>query len=49
VRLKGFETKGITGRPMGSAAFLAEMEARTGRSLAPRKRGPKAIARQEFR
>lgn len=30
-----------SGRPLGSAAFLAALEARTGRSLAPRKRGPK--------
>ncbi len=37
--LKGFEMKGSIGRPLGSAAFMAEIEARTGRSLAPRKRG----------
>jgi putative transposase len=29
------------GRPVGSAQWLADMEARTGRSLTPRKRGPK--------
>jgi len=29
------------GRPIGSREWLAEMEARTGRSLAPGKRGPK--------
>jgi len=29
------------GRPVGSPAWLAEMEERTGRKLAPRKRGPK--------
>jgi putative transposase len=28
------------GRPVGAAAWLAEMEARTGRQLAPRPRGP---------
>jgi putative transposase len=28
------------GRPVGSAAWLADMEARTGMTLAPRKRGP---------
>jgi len=30
------------GRPIGSAAWIAEMEARTGMTLAPQKRGPKA-------
>lgn len=29
------------GRPRGSTAFLAKIERRTGRDLAPRKRGPK--------
>jgi putative transposase len=29
------------GRPIGAAAWLEEMEARTGRKLAPSKRGPK--------
>ena len=29
------------GRPVGSKAWLADMEARTGLSLAPAKRGPK--------
>jgi putative transposase len=28
------------GRPVGGAAWLADMEARTGRQLAPRPRGP---------
>ncbi|OYU35889.1 transposase [Novosphingobium sp. PASSN1] len=28
------------GRPVGSAAWLADMEQRTGKTLAPRKRGP---------
>lgn len=31
----------ISGRPVGSAAWLGELEARSGRSLAPKKRGPK--------
>lgn len=30
-----------TGRPVGSAEWLAHMEQRTGRTLAPQKRGPK--------
>jgi putative transposase len=30
-----------TGRPVGGAGWLAELEKRTGRQLAPRKRGPK--------
>ena len=30
-----------TGRPLGSAAWLEELEARSGRSLLPKKRGPK--------
>ena len=29
------------GRPVGSAAWLSAMEARTGLTLLPRKRGPK--------
>lgn len=29
------------GRPVGSSAWLADMEARIGRPLAPQKRGPK--------
>ena len=29
------------GRPVGSPEWLAEMEERTGRALAPGKRGPK--------
>ena len=32
------------GRPVGSKAWLAEMEARTGLVLAPQKRGPKSRA-----
>jgi putative transposase len=30
------------GRPVGSKELLADMEARTGKVLAPQKRGPKA-------
>ncbi|MGH7485022.1 MAG: hypothetical protein ACREMY_05355 [bacterium] len=30
-----------SGRPLGSAAWLNQLEIRTGRALAPRKRGPK--------
>ena len=30
-----------SGRPLGSAAWLEQLETRTGRTLAPRKRGPK--------
>lgn len=30
-----------TGRPLGDAAWIADLEASTGRTLAPRKRGPK--------
>jgi putative transposase len=30
-----------TGRPLGSAAFVADLEARTGRTLARQKPGPK--------
>ena len=32
----------LIGRPVGSAAWIARMEARTGMTLAPGKRGPKA-------
>ena len=32
-----------TGRPLGSAAFVARVESETGRTLAPRKRGRKPI------
>ncbi|MDQ0392657.1 transposase [Labrys monachus] len=31
-----------TGRPLGAAAWVADLEARTGRPLRPRKRGPKS-------
>lgn len=30
-----------SGRPLGSTAWIAELETRTGRTLAPQKRGPK--------
>ncbi|HEY1607487.1 MAG TPA: hypothetical protein VGF77_18015 [Allosphingosinicella sp.] len=30
-----------SGRPLGSSEWLADLEARTGRTLAPQKRGPK--------
>jgi putative transposase len=30
-----------SGRPLGTAAWIAGLEARTGRTLAPQKRGPK--------
>ncbi len=36
------ELHGRTGRPLGSAAFLAQIERHLGRSVQPRKRGPKA-------
>ena len=39
--LDGFETKSASGRPMGDAGFIAQAEARLGRSLVPGKRGPK--------
>jgi len=29
-----------TGRPLGDTAWLASLEAKTGRTLAPQKRGP---------
>jgi putative transposase len=35
-----------TGRPVGEAAWLEALEARTRRQLAPQKRGPKAAAKQ---
>jgi putative transposase len=39
-----FETAGAIGRPMGSPRFLARLEKRLGRTLAPAKRGPKPKA-----
>jgi putative transposase len=39
--LDGFEMKGVIGRPLGSPAFVAELERRLGRTLAPGKRGRK--------
>jgi hypothetical protein len=35
------ETKSMTGRPLDSAAFVADVEKRLGYSVAPQKRGPK--------
>ena len=32
----------LIGRPVGAAAWIAQMEARTGKTLAPGKRGPRA-------
>ena len=43
-RLRMSET---SGRPLGSQAWLAELETRTGRTLQPRKRGPKRREREE--
>jgi putative transposase len=37
-----FRRHARTGRPLGSEAFLAELEQLTGRCLHPRKRGPKS-------
>ncbi len=45
--LAGFEMKGVIGRPMGSAQFIADLEERMGRTLAPAKRGPKPRLREE--
>lgn len=45
--LSGFEMKGVIGRPMGSPAFVADLEKRLGRTLAPAKRGPKPKAKGE--
>ena len=39
--IASFRLHANTGRPLGSAAFLRELEIRTGRPLAPQKRGPK--------
>jgi putative transposase len=39
--LFGMETKSMMGRPLGSAAFIADVEKRLGRSIAPKKRRPK--------
>ncbi len=40
-----FELAGANGRPMGDAAFLDEVEAKLGRGVRPRKRGPKPAAK----
>jgi putative transposase len=39
-----FRRHARTGRPLGSEAFLAELEQLTGRCLHPRKRGPKSTS-----
>lgn len=39
-----FELAGVNGRPMGDAAFLDRIEAILGRSVRPKKRGPKPSA-----
>jgi hypothetical protein len=38
--MQSFEAGGANGRPMGSPAFVAALEDKLGRPLAPRKRGP---------
>jgi len=38
-----------TGRPLGSQAFVAEMERRSKRLLGPQKRGPQAKAQDKHR
>lgn len=40
-----FAVSKTSGRPLGSEAWIAEVEARTGRRLRPRKRGPKPRGR----
>jgi len=42
--LRALRRSETSGRPIGSAAWIADLEARTGRILAPQKRGPKAKA-----
>ena len=39
--LHDLETKSLTGRPLGNAAFLAKVEGKLGYSVTPRKRGRK--------
>jgi putative transposase len=39
--LRALRCSETSGRPIGSAAWIADLEARTGRLLAPQKRGPK--------
>ena len=41
---KALQAAERTGRPLGSAAFVAELELRLGRTLARRKPGPKGRA-----
>lgn len=42
-----FETRSANGRPLGTPAFLASVERALGRSVTPRKRGPKSKAPAE--
>ena len=37
----GFERATTIGRPLGAPQWIADLERRLGRALAPRKRGPK--------
>lgn len=37
----------INGRPVGAPTWIAELESRSGRSLAPKKRGPKPKPKRE--
>lgn len=41
---RALRTAETTGRPVGGAEWLGELEAKSGRSLAPKKRGPKPRA-----
>jgi putative transposase len=43
-QVKAIESHARTGRPLGSTAFIGALESATGRSLKPRKRGPKPKA-----
>jgi len=42
--LARLRTNSRTGRPLGSAKFVTKLERKTGRTLTPRKRGPKGIS-----
>jgi putative transposase len=44
---EAFALAGANGRPMGDEAFLDQVEAKLGRSVRPRKRGPKTGALDE--
>ena len=43
---RALRTSETTGRPVGSAEWIGDIEARSGRSLAPKKRGPKPKERE---